>query len=204
MNNPLPRSYFEQSPLTVAKDLIGKYLTVKTPLGVVKSVIVETEAYLGHLDPASHAYKRQTKSNEVMFLSPGVLYVYFTYGMHYCMNVKCWPYGTPGAVLFRGIEPIKGVSTLLKIANKSQKFELSNLTNGPAKLTKVLKIDKSYNGLDICLRSSTVKIFPNDDFKGKICKSPRIGISKNKDKQWRFYLDGNKFVSHFKQSNFRC
>ncbi len=194
----LLKNYFEQSPLIVAQDLIGKIFQIKTDLGVLKLMVVETEAYLGDQDSASHAYKKQTESNAPMFMDPGTLYVYFTYGMHYCMNVTCWPKGKPGAVLFRGLQPLSGADILYRLSGKDPSIKLSNLTNGPGKITKALGIDKSFNGYDITKKSSKIKIFENVDFAGKVVSSPRIGISNNKEKLWRFYLSDCQFVSKYK------
>jgi DNA-3-methyladenine glycosylase len=195
MSNTLSRSYFESSPLKIARDLIGKILEVKTRFGLVTLEIVETEAYMGRQDPASHAYKHKTPSNSQMFMEPGTLYVYFTYGMHYCMNVKCWPPGTPGAVLFRGLRPISGFETLYKLSGKDAQIKLKDLTNGPAKLTRALGIDKSFNGYDITLKDSNIKILNNPGYNGRVVRSPRIGISRNTDKLWRFYEANCEFVS---------
>src|ERR1700737_5338983 len=105
----LPRRFFARDPVVMARDLLGRILLYKTPDGLPAGPIVETEAYRGEADPASHAFRGRTARNAVMFGPAGHAYVYFTYGMHYCLNVTAEGSGTAGAVLFRALKPFPGV-----------------------------------------------------------------------------------------------
>ena len=156
----------------------------------VKARIVETEAY-HQSDAASHSYRGKTKRNSVMFGKPGVAYVYFTYGMHYCMNIVTGKEGEASAVLIRAVEPIIGHEVMQKNRIGANGVSLSN---GPAKLCQAMKIDKTLNGHNLSqdpLRLIINPILPVD----KIQASTRIGISKEQQKPWRFYIKNNKFVS---------
>ncbi len=187
----LPKDFYLRSSIIVAKDLLGKVLVRKKGKRVYSGIIVETEAYTGRDDPAAHSFGGKTKRNEVMFDEGGACYVYFTYGNHFCVNVVTEVKDTPHAVLIRGIEPIDGIEYMMKNRNTDN---LYNLTNGPGKLTKAMEIDFSLNGEN--LEGSKIFIAePAEKIKFKIIKSKRIGITKNPDKLWRFYLENNAFVS---------
>ena len=152
--------------------------------------IVETEAY-DQTDVASHSYKGRTPRTEVMFGSSGHLYVYFTYGMHYCCNIVVGPAGHGAAVLIRAVEPLVGEADM--VARRGH-HSGSVLTNGPAKLCQALDIGKDLNGHDLRrppLRLVAAGKLPTD----KIIRTTRVGISRGKDKQWRFYIAGNPYVS---------
>jgi DNA-3-methyladenine glycosylase len=174
--------------ILAAPALLGYKLIVSTPDGETSGYIVETEAYHTN-DPASHSFIGITKRNRSLFEAPGTVYVYFTYGMHYCVNIVTGPKDQGQAVLIRAIEPISGFDLMAKRRVISK---LSSLTNGPAKLTQAMAINKSFDGSSILngpLRIET-------GFKPKvITAAPRIGISKAKDYEWRFYIEGNRFVS---------
>ncbi len=198
----LPQSFYNRPTLKVAQDLLGcflvrKYSPAPSPSegegwGEVKYKIVETEAYAGPEDLASHASRGKTERNKVMFGKPGIIYVYFTYGMHYMLNIVTEKGGYPAAVLIRAAEP--SVNSKFKIQN-SKLF-----TNGPARLTKALKINKSFNGLLIYTKKHNLWIESRDeDLKPRqIVKTTRIGVDyagEYKNKLWRFYIKGNKLVS---------
>jgi len=187
----LPKDFYLRSSIIVAKELLGKILVRKKGRKVYSGIIVETEAYTGRNDPAAHSFSGKTNRNEVMFNEGGACYVYFTYGSHYCVNVVTEAKDIPHAVLLRGIEPIEGIGFMLKNRNTDNQY---NLTNGPGKLTKAMEIDFSLNGESL----EDDKIFIAEASAKnnlKIIKSKRIGITKNPDKLWRFYLDNNAFVS---------
>ncbi|WP_039456411.1 DNA-3-methyladenine glycosylase [Candidatus Jidaibacter acanthamoebae] len=162
----LDLKFFERPTLLVAEELIGKYFIFNDK----KLIITETEAYIGRDDEACHAARGKTKRTEVMFGRAGCLYIYFIYGMYYCMNVVTEEEGSAAAVLIRGA---------LDISKPEQK-----LLNGPGKLCKNLSIDKTYNTLDIVENDRIY--FLGSDLKYEIQSTPRIGISKAKDKPWRF------------------
>jgi DNA-3-methyladenine glycosylase len=152
--------------------------------------IVETEAY-DQSDVASHSYKGQTAKNKVMFGASGHLYVYFTYGMHYCCNVVVGPKGHGSAVLIRAVEPIKGEDIMS--ANRRSRTGVA-LTNGPAKLCQALAIDKLFNGHD--LKHQPLRLIIERELPADVIEqATRIGISRAKDVPWRFYIRGNSYVS---------
>jgi len=190
----LPRSFYLRPTLIVAKDLLGKYFVRKLGKQTLVGKIVEVEAYLGEKDPASHTYRGKTKRNEVMFKKGGHLYVYFTYGMHFCANVVTEQEGIGHAVLLRAIEPIKGIDLMRKNRGLATDKPEKNLTNGPAKLCEAYGIAREENGTD--LLGDKIFITTGESItKGSIAASQRIGIRKAIDKKWRFYIKGNNFVS---------
>jgi len=194
MNNleVLKRNFYARNSVEVAKELLGKLLVRELPEGRLIGKIVEVEAYRGSDDPASHAYRGKTPRNEVMFSKPGLAYIYFTYGMHYCLNVKAEKEGIPGAVLIRALEPLEGI----KIMKKNRQTEkIKELTNGPAKLTKAMKITKELNGWDLTKGKKLFICKPVFEEKFEIVTTSRIGISAGTEKPWRFYIKGNPFVS---------
>jgi len=188
---PIDNSFFKHSTKNLAIELLGKYLVRKIDRNILIGKIVETEAYLDNNDLASHSAVGKTKRNEVMFEEAGRSYVYFTYGRHYCFNVVSGLKGKGSAVLIRALEPLHGIDYMMK--NRRIK-NLSNLTNGPAKLCEAFSIDKTVNGLD--LRVSKILYISNGDCpEFEIVKTARIGIKKSAEKLLRFYIKGNKFVS---------
>lgn len=184
----LPRSFYNRSSIEVARDLLGKVLIH----GNTGGIIVETEAYLGLDDAASHAYRGVTKRNQVMFGPPGHAYVYFIYGMYECVNTVTEPSGTAGAVLIRALEPLLGIE--LMHARRPRAKGLHDLASGPGKLTIALGITRILNGADVTKGALVVRdrrvVEPFE-----IAAGPRIGISKNADPLLRFTIAGNKFVS---------
>lgn len=178
-------------PLLAAPRLLGSTLTRKTANGIIRVKIVETESYAQN-DPASHSYAGQTQRNIVMFGSSGILYVYFTYGMHFCMNVVTGKAGNGQAVLIRAAEPLDG----LEIIRKNRPGIITDvcLTNGPAKLTQALAIDMSFNGHDLRQEQVTLDMHEPLD-RNLITVSKRIGIKKNADLPARFFINSNPFVS---------
>lgn len=152
--------------------------------------IVETEAY-DQTDAASHSYKGKTQRTEVMFGKSGHLYVYFTYGMHYCCNIVTGPKNTGSAVLIRAMEPIKG-HDIMAAKRKGKSGVL--LANGPAKLCQALSIDRKMNGHD--LHESPLELIISDRLADtKIIQTTRVGITQAKDVPWRFYIKNSPYVS---------
>jgi DNA-3-methyladenine glycosylase len=169
--------------------LLGWIICRRLPEGVVKLKIVETEAYHQN-DPASHSFSGLTKRTAPMFKQSGHIYVYFTYGMHYCLNLVTGPEGEGQAVLLRAGEPIEGMELMMKNRNTSK----NNISNGPGKLAQAIGIkDTSLSGEK--LNKSSIWLEPVADEQPKYITSKRIGISKAVDQPWRFYLKNNKFVS---------
>lgn len=174
--------------MEVGRDLLGKVLVH----GATGGIIVETEAYLGMDDAASHAYPGLTRRNEVMFGPPGHAYVYFIYGMYECVNVVTNPEGRAGAVLIRAIEPVLGVE-LMRIRRPGAK-RLRDVASGPGKLTIAMGITRALNGADLTKGPLVLR-----DRRGaepfEIVAGPRIGISKNADWPLRFTVAGSEFIS---------
>lgn len=188
----LTKKFYKQKCLTVARELIGKVLVRKKGMRVYSGIIVETEAYTGSSDEASHAYRGKTKRNSFMFDEGGAAYVYFTYGNHYCVNVVAEKKGVAHAILLRAVEPVEGIRYMKK--NRIAAKDIHNLTNGPGKLTQAFEIDLKLNGAD--LRADELFIaYGANSREFKIERSKRIGISKNTEKLYRFYADSNPFVS---------
>lgn len=186
----LPKEFYMQKCLKVARALIGKILVRIYGNEIYSGIIVETEAYLGDKDRASHSYSGKTKRNEYMFSGGGIAYVYFTYGNHYCFNVVTGPEELAHAVLIRAVIPLNGIKNMKKNRHSN---DIYNLTSGPGKLAQAFRIDKSLNGADLIGNDIFILKNENDDF--KIARSKRIGITKDADKPYRFYAEGCFFVS---------
>lgn len=193
----LPRSFYLRPTLTVARDLPGKYLIRKLGRNLFVGRIVEVEAYLGEKDPASHAYRGKTRRNEVMFGEGGHLYVYFTYGMHFCANVVTERAGKGRAVLLRALEPLAEIESMnaRRSASDGRRRRIGELCSGPAKLCQALAIGRPENGMDLC--GGTIWLARKRGPEGRvtIARSTRIGISSGREHMWRFYLKENPFVS---------
>lgn len=183
-------AWLEDAPDKVAPRLLGCILERTLDGQRIKAKIVETEAY-HQADAASHSYRGQTSRTESMFGEAGRLYVYFTYGMHYCINVVTGPKGEGSAVLIRAVEPLEGWETL---RHNRPGLPDGQLTNGPAKLAKAFAIDLSMNGHD--LAQEPLKLIGRPAVAARdIVQTTRIGISQAKDLPWRFYLRESSFVS---------
>lgn len=188
----LERSFYRRNTQQVACELLGEILVHKISRGELKGRIVETEAYFGHGDPASHASKGKTPRASIMFGKPGVAYVYLNYGIHSLLNIVTEKEGAPGAVLIRALEPLSGLDIMMRNRRLNSK---ENLTNGPGKLTQALGIDLSYNGMDLTQRSSLFITDRGAKEKISIAASARIGISLARDELLRYYIEGNAWVS---------
>ncbi|MEK6809534.1 MAG: DNA-3-methyladenine glycosylase [Nanoarchaeota archaeon] len=181
---PLQASFFARDTVIVAQELLGKIISIDD----MQARIVETEAY--GRDQASHAYNR-TERSALMYDTHGHVYVYLIYGMYWCLNLTS-DKDDAGAVLIRAAEPLIGVEKMKKRRNTEK---IMDICSGPGKLCSALGIDKRYNGLKI---GKEIKIF-DDGFKvGKILTSSRIGIKDALDLQWRFFIEGNEYVSKVK------
>ena len=197
LNIKLERSFYTRNVITVAKELLGKIL-VKTDKDIIFSgKIVEVEAYDGEVDEAAHTFIGKTKRNEIMFAEGGLLYVYFTYGAHFCCNVVTGREGKGTAVLIRAVEPVDGIDKM--ISNRfghelrSEKEKL-NLTSGPGKVCRAFSITKLHYGID--LTGDKIYILDRPKLPGsKIVITKRIGIKKSVNLPWRFYIKDNPYVS---------
>ncbi|MBS1516939.1 MAG: DNA-3-methyladenine glycosylase [Bacteroidetes bacterium] len=192
--------FYLRDTLTVSKDLLGKFLVRKFRSRYAAVKIVETEAYIGGHDPASHAFGRITKRNSVMYGPAGRAYVYFIYGNYFCFNTVCGKEGEGNAVLIRAGEPAAG-SDLMKKYRPRPKNELE-LTNGPSKLCMALNIDLEMNSSDITNPENSVFIADSrkkDKF--EIITSKRIGLNKGSDFPYRFFIKDNPYVTRHKFNN---
>jgi DNA-3-methyladenine glycosylase len=188
----LSRNFFSRNSVIVAKELLGKILVRKIKGKKISGMIVETEAYRGSKDEGSHAYKKITPRNKIMFGPPGIAYVYFCYGNHYLLNIVTEKNGSPGSVLIRAIEPVDNISEMKK---RRRTDDIYKLTNGPGKLTQAFDIGKNENGIDVIKSKTFFFIKPGNKHKFKIISTSRVGIKQGLDKKWRFYIKDNKFVS---------
>jgi DNA-3-methyladenine glycosylase len=186
----LPRAFYLRGTVEVARDLIGKILAHRTPEGLAAGRIVEVEAYLGREDPASHAFRGPTPRAKVMFEEGGRAYVYFSYGVHWCVNVVTGPEGTGGAVLIRALEPIAGIGLMRRRRGREA---LEDLCSGPGKLTRALGIGPALNRADLLASPLTVREGPRAA--GRIGVSTRIGIRRATHEPLRFFEVGNPHVS---------
>jgi DNA-3-methyladenine glycosylase len=185
----LNKTFYEHNTLKVARALIGKKLVRQIGGSQLSGMIVETEAYCGREDSACHAHRGKTNRNSVMFGPPGHAYVYFTYGMHYLLNMVTEAEGKPCAVLIRAILPVAGLE---EMEARRQKRKGSELTNGPAKICQALGIDKSFNGWNL---TAGDKLWVEDYKKitaKLITATPRIGIDyameEHRQALWRFVV----------------
>jgi DNA-3-methyladenine glycosylase len=197
----LPRSFFNRDPRRVARELLGKLVVRRKGRKLLAGRIVEVEAYLGVNDLAAHAAAGRTARNEVLFGPPGHAYVYFIYGVHYCLNVSCLPDGEAGGVLIRALEPVAGMDLMarargLEDLNLESVRDLRKLTSGPGRLSEALGITRPRdNGKDLVSRRSDLQVVDDGFRGGKIVVTPRIGIVKSAAMPLRYLLDENQFVS---------
>ena len=193
----LPRSFFARPALQVARDLIGVLLVRLENGQRLSGLIIETEAYSGEDDLGCHARVGRTARTEVMYGPPGHAYVYFTYGMHWCLNFVVESEGFPAAVLIRAIDPVEGLDT---IASRRDGVARAHWTDGPAKLTKALNINKVLNGADCCRPDSV--LFAERGFvisDSQLLVSPRVGLNSVpepwKSIPWRFRVVPGWFIA---------
>ena len=190
----LPRSFFSRPSEEVAPELLGTLLVRDSDEGRCVLRVTEVEAYAGERDPASHAFRGKTPRNAVMFGPAGYLYVYFTYGMHFCVNVVCGDDGEASAVLFRAGEIVEGAE--LARSRRPATAKDRDLARGPARLTQALALDRADNGLDLC-GGGPLTLHEGTPAE-KILTGPRTGISTAADIPWRFWIDGDPTVSPYK------
>jgi len=191
---PLPRAFYARPALDVARDLIGKTLLRRTPEGLAGGVIVETEAYVGAIDPAAHSYRGKTKRNQTMFGPPGHTYIYFTYGMHYCMNAVAQPAGEAAAALIRALEPREGLA--LMRARRGPRIPDRDLARGPGRLCQALALTTADDGADLLGDALWIAETPGLPAGAlPIATTPRIGITRAADWPWRFVAVGSRYVS---------
>lgn len=194
----LPYSFYQQEDvISLAKQLLGKKLFTLIDGELTGGIIVETEAYSGIVDKASHAYNgRFTPRTSTMYKAGGISYVYLCYGIHHLFNVVTGVEGNPHAVLIRGLEPIDGLSTMLR--RRNMQSLAPKITAGPGALAKALGIDKKLNAKDLLGNEIWIEDVGTQYLATEIISSPRVGVAYAQDHAllpWRFYIKGNKFVS---------
>ena len=214
----IPREFFARPSVEVAPDLLGCVLEHETPDGLVAVELTEVEAYAGRSDPASHAYRGKTQRNAVMFGPPGHAYVYFTYGMHFCVNMVCLgEEGSASAILLRAGAIIAGED--LARARRTRRavpegpvpegpvpegrarIASRDLARGPARLCQALAIDRSLDGADVCVAGSALRVRAgagNPARSATIVTGPRVGVSSAAEIPWRFWYEGDPTVSVYR------
>lgn len=209
------RALLADPVLEVAPRLLGAVLRSTSPEGVVAVRLTEVEAYDGPDDPGSHAYRGQTARNAVMFGPPGHLYVYFTYGMHFCMNISAGPDGRPSAVLLRAGEIVEGIE--LARSRRGSAVADRDLARGPARLCVALGVDRTANDTDLVsptaaavaadpgapagadrLAGVALQLFAGPGFDGVPETGPRVGLREAADRPWRFWIGGEPSVSPYR------
>lgn len=197
----LPRAFFEHPPEIVAPLLLGKVLIRKSEgRRVIAGRIVEVEAYLGpHNDPpdrAAHAHRGPTPRTSVLFGPAGHAYVYFIYGMHYCMNISCEAEGQAGSILVRALEPLAGLEEMARDRGLAANAPPRNLTSGPSRLCQALGLTRqTHNGLDLLAASSPLQVRDDGFSLAEYMVTPRIGIRHAAERPLRFAIPGNPCIS---------
>jgi len=195
---PLQRDFYDRDPRRVSRDLLGKLLVRRDGRKLRIARIVEVEAYLGQNDPAAHSFAGRTPRNAVLWGSPGVAYVYFIYGNHYCFNVSCLPDGEAGGVLFRALDPLAGIEEMARGRGLSpeEAKDLRKLTSGPGRLAEAFGITRARdNGKDLTTARSDLWIADDGAPRPRVKITPRIGITKAANRPLRFIVEGNAYVS---------
>lgn len=192
MGRILARDFYDRETEVVSRELLGAVLECRTADGLASGIIVETEAYIGEHDAACHAAAGRTRRTEPLYGPPGIAYVYFIYGIHWCINAVTRAEGFPSAVLIRALEPLGGLPLMRRRRVKARSDR--ELTNGPGKLCAALGIDSRMNGLP--LQRAPVVIRAGDPVKDRdVDITPRIGITQAAEWPLRYLVRGNPFVS---------
>jgi DNA-3-methyladenine glycosylase len=183
-------NFFNKSVAELARDLLGCELVYRSPQGTTAGIIVETEAYHQD-DEASHSYRGSTNRTRAMFGPPGYTYIYFTYGMHWCLNITAESIGVGAAALIRALEPTHGIQLMKRRRSRDSIYDLCS---GPSKLVQAMGITKSDYGKPVF--RGKFQLYPRSEAANLNTRSgPRIGISKAHNKPWRFWIEGNPFIS---------
>ena len=213
----IPRDFFARHSVQVAPELLGCVIEHQTPAGLVAVELTEVEAYAGASDPASHAYRGKTARNAVMFGPPGHAYVYFTYGMHFCVNLVCLGNGSASAVLLRAGRVIEGEELARARRTGGPRgvrgdgsprgktaMLFRDLARGPARLCQALDIDRTQDGADVCVADSPLRVrWPDASTTArsaeiKVASGPRVGVSSAAEVPWRFWIEGEPTVSPYR------
>ncbi|MCA9792052.1 MAG: DNA-3-methyladenine glycosylase [Candidatus Eremiobacteraeota bacterium] len=188
-----PADFFERDTEVVARELVGCHLCH----GGSRGRIVEVEAYRGHDDPASHAFRGPTPRSQIMFGQPARAYVYLSYGVHRCLNVVAHRPGLAGAVLLRALEPIEGIEEM-----RRRRGRVDQLASGPGRLCQAMGVELSHDGTDL-LEAGGLVLYPGPTPAERVVAGPRIGISVATEREYRFWLEGNPHVSKWRGASRR-
>ena len=192
----MKHAFFRQDTVELARKLLGTLLVHSTAEGVTAGMIVETEAYVGAIDKACHAWQNRSERTEIMYHDGGYAYVYFIYGMHHCFNVVTGPPGEGNAVLIRALEPVLGIDLMQQRRNTKL---LRNLCSGPGKVCEALAITKNEYGMDLCSADAPLRLIKYRYIPDKlIATSPRVNVAyaeEAADWPWRFFVKSSAFVS---------
>lgn len=192
----LERNFFARDTLEVTRDLLGRCLVRILDGERLAGRIVETEAYVGEQDEASHASPGLTRRNASMYGPPGHAYVYLIYGMYHCFNIVTEPRGFPAAVLIRALEPFEGMGTMRRLRDGRPDEQL---TSGPGRLSQAMAIDLRFNGVDLCSPEATLFLEAGDPvLDPSVATGPRVNVRGDDaavTAPWRFYVKGNPYVS---------
>jgi len=197
----LRRAFFNRDPRIVSRELLGKLIVRREGRKQLAGRIVEVEAYLGAGDLAAHAAAGHTARNAVLWGPPGHAYVYFIYGVHYCLNISCLPAGDAGCVLIRALEPVSGLFEMAQareLANLdlTSMRDLRKLSSGPGKLCEALGITRPRdNDKDMLSPKSDLQVMSDGFRVDEVSVTPRIGITKSAELPLRYVIAGNAFVS---------
>jgi len=189
---PLPRAFYARDPVVVARAVLGRLLVHDSPQGHVSGLIVEAEAYGGADDPASHAHRGRTARNAAMFGEPGHAYVYFTYGMHHCLNLVTGTAGSASAVLVRALEPVDGDELMRERRGTAA---TNRLARGPGNVARALGLTRAHDGFDLVDGPLWLSDLPPRRGGHGIATGPRIGIRVALDRDWRCFLERHPCVS---------
>lgn len=197
----LPRKFFDRDPRIVGPDLLGKLIVRREGRKLIAGRIVEVEAYLGADDAAAHAAAGRTARNDVLWGPPGHAYVYFIYGVHYCLNISCLPDGKAGGILIRALEPVSGLEEMaaareLGDLDFNSVRDLRKLASGPGRLSEALRVTRPRdNGKDMLSPECDLQVRDDGVVPEKIATTARIGITKSADMPLRYVISGSKFLS---------
>jgi DNA-3-methyladenine glycosylase len=201
----LPAAFYDRPVLDVARDLLGCLVETGSGPERVTVRLTEVEAYAGPDDPGSHAFRGPTPRTEVMFGPPGHAYVYFSYGMHWCMNLVCGPAGVASAVLLRAGEPVRPddadeQEALVRLIDQRRPgVRPIDVARGPARLTMLLGVDRSFDGADVTDPQGALRVLPGSSVPDdRVRRGPRVGLSVAVERPWRFWLDGERSVSAYR------
>jgi DNA-3-methyladenine glycosylase len=197
----LPRKFFDRDPRIVGPDLLGRLIVRKAGRKLISGRIVEVEAYLGADDAAAHAAAGRTARNDVLWGPPGHAYVYFIYGVHYCLNISCMPDGEAGGILIRALEPVSGLEAMVAARGLGDLDfdsvrDLRKLASGPGRLSEALNITRPRdNGKDMLSPRCDLQVRDDGFRPERIATTARIGITKSEHLPLRYVIAGSKFLS---------